>query len=162
MSITDRFRQITGTEKAGGGPAQARPDLYYTTKALVHTRLVELLDADALRSLEPEVQRRHLAKAISDLVAKEELPLNREEREPLVDDLLDDVAGLGPLEPLLRDPSISDILVNTASLVYVERFGKMERTNLRFRDNEHLLQIINRIVNRVGRRVDENSPMVDA
>jgi pilus assembly protein CpaF len=80
----------------------------------------------------------------------------------MVEELLDEVTGLGPLEPLLRDNSISDILVNTYSTVYIERFGKIELTGVRFRDNAHLTQIINRIVSRVGRRVDETSPMVDA
>src|SRR6185503_10752107 len=88
--------------------------------------------------------------------------LNRNERELMVEELLDEVTGLGPLEPLLRDQSISDILVNTFSTVYVERFGKLEHTGVRFRDNDHVQQIINRIVSRVGRRVDDSSPMVDA
>ncbi|MGC4122017.1 MAG: CpaF family protein [Myxococcales bacterium] len=90
------------------------------------------------------------------------MPLSRAERERMVQELIDELIGLGPLEPLLRDPTISDLLVNTYATTYVERRGKLELTPVRFRDNDHLLQIINRIVSRVGRRVDEASPMVDA
>jgi pilus assembly protein CpaF len=96
------------------------------------------------------------------MLAETDLPLNRQERETLIEDLLDEVTGLGPLEPLLRDHSISDILVNRYDTVYIERFGKLELSAVRFRDNEHLVQIINRIVSRVGRRVDDSSPMADA
>src|SRR5512137_17698 len=91
-----------------------------------------------------------------------EVPLNQHERDQMVQDLLNELTGLGPLEPLLRDGSISDILVNTYSTVYIERGGKLELTPIRFTDNDHLLRIVNRIVARVGRRVDETSPMVDA
>jgi pilus assembly protein CpaF len=96
------------------------------------------------------------------LAAAPDLPLNRSERERLVGELIDEVMGLGPLEALLRDLTISDILVNGAHTVYIERSGKLELTAIRFRDNDHLQQIINRIVSRVGRRVDDSSPMVDA
>jgi pilus assembly protein CpaF len=106
--------------------------------------------------------RDELRLILSSLLAGTELPLNRTEREQMVEELLDEVTGLGPLEPLLRDHSISDILVNTFAHVYIERFGKLELTGVRFRDNDHLHQIINRIVSRVGRRVDDSSPMADA
>ena len=99
---------------------------------------------------------------ILDIVVSSRVPLNTVEKERLIGNLLDDVFGLGPLEPLLRDPDISDILVNSCDHVYVERHGKLERLNIAFRDDRHLLQVIDRIVSAVGRRVDESSPMVDA
>ncbi len=88
--------------------------------------------------------------------------LNRMERERLIDEVLDETFGFGPLEVLLKDPTISDILINGPHKIYVERRGKLEKTDVKFRDNDHLLQIIDRIVSKVGRRVDETSPMVDA
>ena len=106
--------------------------------------------------------RAEIRPVIARLIGEEKTPISLAEREVLIDEVLDEVFGLGPLEPLLRDRSVSDILVTTPSLVYVERAGKLERTNVEFRDDAHLLRIIEKVVSRVGRRIDESSPMVDA
>ena len=159
MGLSDRFKKITDTREIVAPP---RREDYDRLKASLHTRLVDQLDSEALRKLGPERLREQLGRVVAALLAEGPLPLNRQERDALAEELLDEIVGLGPLEPLLRDPTISDILVNTASTVFVERAGRLERTSLHFRDTDHLIQIINRIVNRVGRRVDETSPMVDA
>jgi pilus assembly protein CpaF len=137
-------------------------DIYQNLKHELHQKLIEKLDLRTIEKLPREQLRDELRLILSNLLQGTELPLNRQEREHMVEELLDEVTGLGPLEPLLRDQSISDILVNRCDMIYVERFGKLELTTVRFRDNEHLTQIINRIVSRVGRRVDDSSPMADA
>jgi pilus assembly protein CpaF len=137
-------------------------DIYQNLKHELHQKLIEKLDLRTIEKLPREQLRDELRLILSNLLQGTELPLNRTERETMVEELLDEVTGLGPLEPLLRDQSISDILVNRCDQIYIERFGKLELTNVRFRDNEHLTQIINRIVSRVGRRVDDSSPMADA
>jgi len=123
---------------------------------------VDKLDLKTFDRLPEERRRDQLRSILSAEIATAEVPLNQIERERMIQELMDELTGLGPLEPLLADKTISDILVNTFSTVYVERRGKLERTRVRFADNDHLMQIINRIVSRVGRRVDETSPMVDA
>ena len=112
--------------------------------------------------MEGDVLRREIRVVVEHLCDGENNLLNRTERDRLVEEVLDETFGLGPLELLLKDPLISDILVNGPKNVYAERSGKMEKTNVEFRDNAHLLQIIDRIVSKVGRRVDETCPMVDA
>ncbi len=99
---------------------------------------------------------------MQDLITQESVPLNFEERDAVVVQVLDEIFGLGPLEPLIKDPEVSDILVNTYKQVYIERHGRLERTEVMFQDDRHLLQIIDRIVSAVGRRIDDSSPMVDA
>jgi len=142
--------------------SEVTPAIYHDLKGELHQRLVDKLDLKTIEKLPREQLREELRVILSGILVTTELPLNRLEREQMVEELLDEVTGLGPLEPLLRDHSISDILVNGFATVYVERFGKLEHTAVRFRDNDHLQQIINRIVSRVGRRVDDSSPMVDA
>ena len=137
-------------------------EVYQKLKHELHQKLIEKLDLKTIDKLPREQLRDELRLILSSLLAGSELPLNRNEREAMVEELLDEVTGLGPLEPVLRDQTVSDILVNKYDMVYVERFGKLELTKVRFRDNEHLVQIINRIVSRVGRRVDDSSPMADA
>src|SRR6266567_4247824 len=131
-------------------------------KRRIHTKLVDKLDLTRVGELEGDVLRREIRLVVEHLCDTEDTLLNRNERERLIDEVLDETFGLGPLELLLKDPSISDILINGPKNVYVERRGKLEKTEVAFRDNEHLLQIIDRIVSKVGRRVDETSPMVDA
>src|ERR671915_1577494 len=131
-------------------------------KRLIHGKLVDKLDLSRVSDLEGDTLRREIRLVVERLCDTENPLLNRMERERLIDEVLDETFGFGPLEMLLKDPTISDILVNGPHKVYVERRGKMERTDVKFRDNEHLLQIIDRIVSKVGRRVDETSPMVDA
>ncbi len=151
---------------AGGArPAQANlpvPDAYHELKHELHQKLIEKLDLHTIERLPRDQLRDELRLIMNQLLAASDLPLNRVEREQMVEELLDEVTGLGPLEPLLADTTISDIMVNGYNTVYVERFGKLELTPVRFRDNAHLQQIIVRIVSRVGRRIDESSPMADA
>lgn len=131
-------------------------------KRKIHNKLVDKLDLSKIGMLEGEVLRREIRLVVEYLHDTEETFLNRNERERLIEEVLDETFGLGPLEMLLKDVSISDILVNGPKNIYVERHGKMEKTAVEFRDNDHLLQIIDRIVSKVGRRIDETCPMVDA
>jgi pilus assembly protein CpaF len=131
-------------------------------KRLIHGKLVDKLDLSRVSDLEGDTLRREIRLVVERLCDTENPLLNRMERERLIDEVLDETFGFGPLEALLKDPTISDILVNGPHKIYVERRGKLEKTDVKFRDNDHLLQIIDRIVSKVGRRVDETSPMVDA
>jgi pilus assembly protein CpaF len=131
-------------------------------KTELHTSLLSRIDLEKLSSVDDGRARRAVATIIQEIIAAQKVPLNGAEKGRAETDLLDEVFGLGPLEPLLKDPAVSDILVNNKDVVYVERHGILERTKARFRDDRHLLQVIDRIVSRVGRRVDESSPMVDA
>ena len=131
-------------------------------KFSVHRTLLERINLDALGSRPPDQARQEVKLVIGRIVGEERTPLSFAEKEQLIEEVLDEVFGLGPLEPLLRDRTVSDILVTTPRMVYIERAGKLERTNIEFKDNAHLQRIIERIVSRVGRRVDESSPMVDA
>jgi len=128
----------------------------------IHRAVLSKMDLEKLSTLHNGKATQTIALLIQDIVAKEKIPLSAAEKETLQSDLIDEIFGLGPLEPLLKDHSISDILVNKKDLVYIERRGVLEKVNIRFRDDAHLMQIIDRIVARVGRRVDESSPMVDA
>jgi pilus assembly protein CpaF len=131
-------------------------------KTGLHTTLLSSIDLEKLSSIDDGKARRAVGILIQEIVGAQKVPLNAVEKERVENDLLDEVFGLGPLEPLLKDPTVSDILVNNKDVIYVERRGILERTNAKFRDDRHLMQVIDRIVSRVGRRVDESSPMVDA
>jgi pilus assembly protein CpaF len=132
-------------------------------KTDVHQELIKRVNLEQLLAIQNDpAGRQMLLGTISQLVGEQPLPMNAADRDALAKEVLDEVFGLGPLEPLLHDPTVSDILVNTHNLVFVERRGKIEETNIAFRDNAHLLHIIDKIVSAVGRRVDESSPMVDA
>jgi pilus assembly protein CpaF len=131
-------------------------------KGRIHRKLLERLNLANLDKMEREVVVDAIRKVVHDLIGQEKAPLNFEEREELVVQVLDEIFGLGPLEPLMNDPQVSDILVNTWRQVYIERYGKLEMTDIRFQDDRHLLQVIDRIVSAVGRRIDDSSPMVDA
>jgi pilus assembly protein CpaF len=131
-------------------------------KADVHRTLIAKMDLEKLATVNNGKARQAVANLVLEIVAQDKVPLNAAEKEKIQTDLLDEIFGLGPLEPLLQDPGISDILVNRNDQVYIERSGVLQKTAVRFRDERHLLQIIDRIVSRVGRRVDESSPMVDA
>src|SRR5437773_1807236 len=135
---------------------------YQQVKADLHRKILDRLDLEKLGRTPSCAAREDVLLLVRSTVNSEAVPLSFAERERLSREILDEIFGLGPLEPLLKDPSISDILVNRFDKVYVERGGKLERTGLSFKDNAHLMQIIDRIVSRVGRRVDESSPMVDA
>jgi pilus assembly protein CpaF len=135
---------------------------YQQVKADLHRKILDRLDLEKLGRSTGDSAREEVLILIRSSVNSEAVPLSFAEREQLSREILDEIFGLGPLEPLLKDPTISDILVNRFDRVYVERSGKLERTLLSFKDNQHLMQIIDRIVSRIGRRVDESSPMVDA
>jgi pilus assembly protein CpaF len=131
-------------------------------KSEIHRILISKLDLEKLSRVETLQARKVVAGLIDEIIRTQGVPLSFDEQSRIQADLLDEIFGLGPLEPLLRDPNVSDILINGKDAIFVERNGKMTRTTARFRDDRHLLQIIDRIVSRVGRRVDESSPMVDA
>jgi len=143
-------------------PTFERTD-YQQVKADLHRKILDRLDLEKLGRTNSETAREEVLILIRNSVNSEAVPLSFAERERLAREILDEIFGLGPLEPLLKDPSISDILVNRFDRIYIERAGKLELIpNMSFKDNQHLMQIIDRIVSRVGRRVDESSPMVDA
>ncbi len=131
-------------------------------KSRLHDVLLDRLNLSVIDKVDPEELRREVAVLVSKVLAEEGQPMRSEEFKVLIDELLAEVLGYGPLEPLLADPTIDDILVNSHRSVYVEKYGKLEKTNVRFRDERHLLRIIDKIVSRVGRRVDESTPWVDA
>ncbi len=135
---------------------------YLDLKETLHSKVINEIDLESLNRLQEDTAREQLRRVTLDLLQREKTPLTMTEREKLVTEILDEVFGLGPLQPLLADPTLSDILVNGAHEVYVERRGKLERASIHFNDDDHLMRIIDRIVSRVGRRVDESSPMVDA
>ena len=139
----------------------ARTD-FGSVKTAIHRRLIQKLNLDKLTEVNRDEVRREVGQILEALVSGESTPMNLQERERLAQEVLDEVFGLGPLEPLLADPTISDILVNGYKRVYVERHGMLEQTNVQFRDDAHLMAIIDRIVSAIGRRIDESSPMVDA
>ena len=150
---------VLGEEKKRGGLSFK---VYQELKSTVHRDLLNKLDLEKVATVRDERTRAQALAVIQGLVAGLQTPLSGRERERLALEVLDEVFGLGPLEPLLQDPSINDILVNGHKLVYVERAGILEETNIRFKDDAHLMHIIEKIVSAVGRRVDESSPMVDA
>ncbi len=138
-----------------------QPDLG-KVKATIHRRLIQRLNLDRVTQLNRDAVRAEVVQLVDNLTNTETAPMTLQEKERLATEILDEVFGLGPLEPLLKDHTISDILVNSHKDVYIERRGLLERTNVQFRDEAHLLAIIDRIVSAVGRRIDESSPMVDA
>jgi pilus assembly protein CpaF len=144
------------------GRRDLKPKAYQEMKSNLHRDLLSRVDLEKLDYLDDNHARNQIYVVIQDLVAHSNIPLSAAERERLSREVLDEVFGLGPLEPLLQDPTISDILVNTYSNVYIERGGLLEETNVTFKDDVHLMHIIDKIVSAVGRRVDESSPMVDA
>ena len=128
----------------------------------IHKRLLEVVDLARISSLDADDARNQIREICRQLIAESSLPMSLTVREQVIQQIEDEVLGLGPLEPLLKDATIADILVNGPDMVYVERFGKLERENCRFDSEAHLRHVIDRIVSQVGRRIDESSPMVDA
>ncbi len=135
---------------------------YTELKMRLHQRLLDMINLSVIDKMPPEEFRREIGEMVRELLLEENKPLNHTEQNQLVDDILDELLGLGPIEPLLKDVGITDILVNTHAQVFVEREGRLHLTPVRFKDDRHLLRIIDRIVSAVGRRVDESQPMVDA
>ena len=156
-----RMPIVDETEKYSQG---IMPKEYFDFKSSIHDRILDLVDLSVLDKVDPDMLKPELRQVI-DKILREDLqviPLNAIEKEKLYSEIIDEMLGFGPLEPLLQDPGVSDILVNTYSQVYVERFGRLEPTDVRFKDDDHLRKIIDKIVSAVGRRIDESSPMVDA
>src|SRR5215472_16396954 len=137
-------------------------DRWFALKSQVHQKLVNSLTPEQLKDLNKESVRGQVGTVVEKLILDESLPMTLAERERLIEEILDEVFGLGPLEPLLKDASISDILVNGFDNVYIERGGRLVETNIRFKDHAHVRMIIERIVSNVGRRIDDSSPIVDA
>lgn len=131
-------------------------------KEAIHSKLLDILDLSLISGIEEKEARKQIRAVVQKLIDEESLPLNTQTRHQIIKEIEDDVLGLGPLEALLYDPTIADILVNGYKKIYVERFGKLELTPVRFNDDNHLMKIIDRIVSKIGRRIDESSPMVDA
>src|SRR6185295_2671774 len=149
-----------------GSRSMVRPgsgsDRWFVIKTQIHSKLLNSLSPDQLRSLNKDGVREQVGNVVERLVTEESIPMTVAEREKLIEEVLDEVFGLGPLEPLLKDPSISDIMVNGFDNVYIERAGRVVETNIRFKDHAHVRMIIERIVSAVGRRIDDSSPIVDA
>ena len=143
-------------------PETTRTSQFEEIKGRIHGKLVDKLDLSRVGDLTGDVLKREIRVVVEHLCDAEDTLLNRQERDRIVDEVIDEVLGLGPLELILKDHTISDILINGPKNIYVERGGRMEKSEVEFRDNKHLLQIIDRIVSKVGRRIDETSPMVDA
>src|SRR5690242_8522334 len=144
------------------GTALAPQDRLLHYKKELHQQLIAGMDLSAIGTMDEDELRLEVRRAAEELCRQSSDLLSLSEREQLVDEVMDETFGLGPIEPLMRDPSITDILINGPKTVYVERYGRLERVDIAFHDDRHLLQIVQRIAGRVGRRVDETSPMVDA
>ena len=162
-----RSSKPTPLARAGGGPKDAQKqgqysDSYQELKTGIHQKLIDRLDVTAIAQMDREAVAHEIRLVVEALLSAEKTPLSRQERERIIEEVQNETMGFGPLESLLKDPEVTDILVNSGTNVYIERFGRLERTNIEFKDNNHLKQIIDRIVAKVGRRIDEASPMCDA
>ena len=154
-------RRITTIPTRAGSITQSQ-ERYADLKTRVHQKLLSVLNMDAVKAESRQELRREVQNVLEKILREDRLPISMTERNRLAEEILDEVFGLGPLEPLLKDPTISDILVNTCKHVYIERHGKLTETNIRFQSDRHLVHIIEKIVSSVGRRIDESVPLVDA
>jgi len=159
MALRERLIKEPGIPASG---VEQAPHSFQDIKSRLHRSLINRMDLTKLSSLTQEQVHAEVSRLAESVLAQEAMPLSASERERLVNDVQHELFGLGPLEPLLADHTISDILVNSHSTIYIERRGKLERTDVAFKDDEHLMRVIERIVSTVGRRIDESSPMVDA
>lgn len=166
MSLRDRLETSNSATGTYGFPTQIARGVdnrtYRELKARIHATLMDQIDLQVMDSMSQQQIKDELKNLVEELLRAESVVINDQERKNLVRDIQFEMLGLGPLELLMADPTVSDILVNTCKQVYVERFGKLEMTDVSFNDNAHLMKIIDKIVSRVGRRIDESSPMVDA
>jgi pilus assembly protein CpaF len=162
MALRERLIGNNNTNAPGPVADGTGQHSFQEMKARLHRTLINRMDLTKLQTLTPEQVHAEVSRLAEAVIAQEAMPLSVAERERLVNDVQHELFGLGPLEPLLKDPTISDILVNSHKTIYIERRGKIERTNVQFKDDEHLMRVIERIVSSVGRRIDESSPMVDA
>jgi pilus assembly protein CpaF len=161
MSLREKLNVVT-VQAAGRVDRQRTIDAYQELKGRIHIKLLEKFDLSVLETLSAEKLRQEIAVMVERLLNEEQAPVNGAERQTLIRDIQHEMLGFGPLELLMADPSVSDILVNSYDQIYVERGGKLEPTSVTFTDEKHLLRIIDKIVSLVGRRIDESSPMVDA
>jgi pilus assembly protein CpaF len=161
MALRER---LIGNNNGSPGPVSdgTGQHSFQEMKARLHRTLINRMDLTKLQTLTPDQVHAEVSRLAESVLAQEAMPLSVSERDRLVNDVQHELFGLGPLEPLLADPTISDILVNKHDTIYIERRGKIERSNVTFKDDEHLMRVIERIVSSVGRRIDESSPMVDA
>ena len=163
MALRERLIKETITPRPGNGSTEDVGQLtFQEMKSRLHRALINRMDLSKLSTLTPEQVHAEVSRMAESVLAQEAMPLSSSEKDRLVNDVQHELFGLGPLEPLLKDPTISDILVNSHRKIYIERRGKLEVTNVTFKDDEHLMRVIERIVSSVGRRIDESSPMVDA
>ena len=160
MGTNFRTPPLRGGNVAAAGTRSA--DRYFELKSEIHKKLIGILNMERVSSLPKDRIRTEIGRVVERLVEDERVPMTTAEQNKIVEEVLDEVLGLGPLEPLLKEPTISDILVNGFNKVYIERNGKLALTSVRFKDNAHLLHIIEKIVSQVGRRIDEAQPIVDA
>jgi pilus assembly protein CpaF len=156
------FNNTSDVTELGFDAQASHSSEYYDLKSKLHTQLLARINLEVLGSLSPERLREELSSLTEKMLAESGVALNAAERKKIILDIQDEVMGLGPIEPLLADPTVSDILVNGPKKVFVERHGKLELSNIVFADTAHLMKIIDKIVSRIGRRIDESSPMVDA
>src|SRR6476620_2131178 len=167
MTADDEEQRLRAVEEhrlvtIGDAGAFAKRDKHTELKVELHQRLLDLINLQALEQMSREQIQDEVGDIVAEELAKQNHALNNSERKQLVADILDELLGLGPLEPLLKDPTVTDILVNGHKRVFLERYGVLEPSQARFKDEKHLLRIIQKIVSAVGRRIDESSPMVDA
>ncbi len=162
MALRERLIGNNNTNAPGAVADGTGQHSFQEMKSRLHRTLINRMDLTKLQTLTPEQVHAEVSRLAEAVLAQEAMPLSVSERDRLVSDVQHELFGLGPLEPLLKDPTISDILVNKHDTIYIERRGKIERTNVTFKDDEHLMRVIERIVSSVGRRIDESSPMVDA
>ena len=162
MSLFRRSSEKTSESRPVAETLRPAEESHYELKGRIHRQLIEGLDLSKVALLPADMVQQQIRRIVEDLLAGEETPLNRQEREQIIVEVQHETFGLGPIEPLMQDPTVSDILINGPRHVYVERRGKLESTKVIFRDDAHLMQVIERIVSAVGRRVDESSPLVDA
>jgi pilus assembly protein CpaF len=167
MDLRQRFgrskkEDVKLNEKENSVLVQPKRDSFQELKIRLHKKLIDSLDLTALTNLDRNTLREQIKEVTEKLLAEEELFLSQENKERLITEIQSETLGLGPIEQYMHDPDISDILVNTYDQVYIEKFGKLELTDTKFKDDNHLMQIIDRIISEVGRRIDESSPYVDA
>jgi pilus assembly protein CpaF len=172
MGLHDRLKSTNGAaavltaDSGGNGTSESAPeravDPYAELKTRIHHACIATLGAELFKNQTPDDISERVTRAVTEQLVLDRTPLTREERRQIIREITDDILGYGPLEPFLRDDTITEVMVNSHEQIYVERKGKIERTNAAFADNAHLLRIIDKIVSQVGRRVDEASPMVDA
>ena len=162
MALRERLIKETVLAGNGHSPDENAVHSFQEMKSRLHRALINRMDLTKLADLGPDQVHAEVSRLAESVLAQESMPLSSSDRERLINDVQHELFGLGPLEPLLGDPTISDILVNSYRTIYVERRGKLEATTVAFKDDEHLMRVIERIVSSVGRRIDESSPMVDA